>query len=521
MIAAIAAFGLLPTAAAGRAVADGWTPTGDVAVIAVRSLDAWTGQAPLVGQPTTGREVSGEDSFHPGPIQNWFAGPWLRLLGPAAGLALAMAVLNGAALAATVWLAYRRGGPALAALVALGLGLLVHSLATASLWDPYNSEVPTYPLLAVALAAWCVVAGDLVALPVLVVAASVASQAHVAGATTTAPMVLVAGVALAVQLRRDPALARRHRRRLLASAGLLVACWLPPLAQELVGPSNLAPLLRTATAAGPALGLAFTLERLVTALAPVPLFARRSGAYGFLETRGPLAVIAAALVAGGAGSLALAARWRRGRREPALLALVVGASLAVTVLVWSGSPPVTAFRVDSIRWLWVLGLLVWLTLCWSAWWFAPDEARRRGQVAAVPALGVVAAATVVVALAGSGLREVRDHELFDPVTELGDRTVAQLEPGRYRLRASGADALVAVAPAIALRMEEAGLAVAVEPGPFAIGYGVDRQRPTPAPIGSIAVTSDEPAPGELLAEATYPGPAGDDITIWITREPAP
>ena len=119
---------------------------------AIRSLDAWTGQAPLVGQPTTGREVSGKDSFHPGPFENWWAGPWLHILGPSAGLALAVAAVDGAALASSVWLGYRRGGPMLAVLVAGGLGLLAHSLGAGSLWDPYNSEVPTYPLIAAALA---------------------------------------------------------------------------------------------------------------------------------------------------------------------------------------------------------------------------------------------------------------------------------------------------------------------------------------------------------------------------------
>lgn len=521
VIASIVALGLLPLLCAGRAVADGWTPTGDVAVIAVRSLDAWTGQAPLVGQPTTGREVSGEDSFHPGPFENWFAGPWLHALGPAAGLALAVGAINGAALAASVWLAFRRGGPVLAALTAVGLALLVHSLGSASLWDPYNSELPTYPLIAAALAAWCVLAGDLVAVPILVVAASVAAQAHVAGATSVAPMVLVALIGLVRELRRDPTAMRRHRTALASALALAVVCWLPPIAQELVGPSNLAPLVRTATAAGPALGLAFTLERVVTALAPVPLFARRSGAYGFLETRGALGVVAAALVAGGAASLALAARWARRRREPVLLVAVVGASLVVTTLVWAGSPPVTAFRVDSIRWLWVLGLLTWLALAWSAWWFVPASARRRLQTAAVPALGVVVALAALVALAGSGLGEVRDHELLEPVARLGDQTVEQLEPGRYRVRASGSDAVVTVAPAIALRLEEAGFDVAVDPGPFSIGYGVDRQRPTPAPVASIAVTSDEPAAGEVLATETFPGPSGDDVTIWVVREAAP
>src|SRR6478735_4445251 len=98
--AAIAVFALLPIAAASRAVADGWQPTGDVATIGLRSLDAWTSQAPLVGQPTTGEEYSGVPSNHPGPIANWVMGPVMRVLGPQAGILVGVAIINGAAIGA-------------------------------------------------------------------------------------------------------------------------------------------------------------------------------------------------------------------------------------------------------------------------------------------------------------------------------------------------------------------------------------------------------------------------------------
>lgn len=519
-VAAIVVLGLLPSVVAGRALAAGWEPTGDIAVIGVRSLDAWTTQAPLVGQPTTGREVSGIDSFHPGPLQNWISGPLLRLLGPAAGLALGAALINGAALAATAWLAFRRGGPVLAAATVAAVALLVHALGAASLFDAYNSELPTYPLVACALAAWCVLAGDLLALPVLVVASAVASQAHVAGASSAAPMVAIALAGLVWLLRRRPGTWHEHRRVLVGSGAAALACWLPPLAQELMGTSNVSALVRTATADGPALGLAFTLERLATALAPIPLWARRSGAYGFLEDQGLIGLVLAALLAGGAGTLALLARWSRGRREPSLLALTVGSSLLVTVLVWSGSPPVTAFRVDGIRWLWVLGLLTWLTCAWAAWAFVPATVRRRAQHGATAGLVAVVAATSIWAVAASDLDEVRDRDFMAPVADLGEQTVSELEPGRYRMRASGAEATVTVLPAIVLRLEDAGFPTAFEPGPFTVGYGRDRIADAAAVTGTIVVASDARPPGRLLAEATVERTGADPLQVWVVLEEA-
>ncbi|MEO6988686.1 MAG: hypothetical protein ABI239_08555, partial [Aquihabitans sp.] len=112
-VAVIALFTLLPFASAILLASDGWVATGDVAIIGIRSYDAWTTDAPLVGQPTTGEEAVGVESSHPGPIENWIAGPFVRTLGPQLGLLVGIAAINGAALGVTLWLAFRRGGPAL------------------------------------------------------------------------------------------------------------------------------------------------------------------------------------------------------------------------------------------------------------------------------------------------------------------------------------------------------------------------------------------------------------------------
>ncbi|MGN6696293.1 MAG: hypothetical protein ACTHN0_19100, partial [Aquihabitans sp.] len=315
----IALFALLPVAAASRAVADGWQPTGDVATIGLRSLDAWTSQAPLVGQPTTGEEYSGIPSNHPGPIANWTIGPFMRVLGPQAGILVGVAVINGAAIGAALWLAFRRGGPNLLLIVGTLLALLIWSICPGCLFDSYNSEVPTFPIIAAALAAWAILLRDLRIVPLFAVAASYGAQPHVAGATLVAPMVVIVAIGLIAQWRKHPERVRAERRWLLVGAGLLVLCWIPPILQELAGPSNVSALLRTRGAGGPAVGLAFVGELVATAVAPIPIFARTTGAYGFLVPRGAIGVILAALVIGGGGSLALDQRIRAGRRSPSLL----------------------------------------------------------------------------------------------------------------------------------------------------------------------------------------------------------
>src|SRR5690349_8374483 len=71
VIAVVVAFAAAPFVAAWSALGQGWQPTGDVAIISLRSIDVWEGDGPRVGQPTTAEEFTGRPSSHPGPIENW------------------------------------------------------------------------------------------------------------------------------------------------------------------------------------------------------------------------------------------------------------------------------------------------------------------------------------------------------------------------------------------------------------------------------------------------------------------
>ncbi|MEZ5178607.1 MAG: hypothetical protein R2746_10105 [Acidimicrobiales bacterium] len=314
-IATIAGFGVLPALAALGAWRAGWQPTGDVAIIGLRSRDAWTLHPPLVGQPTTGSSYAGISSFHPGPAEFWLLGPWVRLFGPALGMLLGTAAINGAALAGVMWTAFRRGGPVLLGFVALGVAALVRSVGAGTLYDPFNSEIATYALLLTVLAAWSVAAGDRRLLPMLAAAASLAAQTHVSGAVAVAPVVgLTVGV-LVVQVRAGRWSPAREQRWLGGAAAVLAVAWLPVLVREVTGPSNLWALWRTSRAPHPQIGLAFAVERLLGSLALPPLFVWTPPDLVFVGTASTAGILVAALVAGGTAALVLVLQPNRGVGE--------------------------------------------------------------------------------------------------------------------------------------------------------------------------------------------------------------
>ena len=71
VIVAVAGFAVVPFTSAAIALAQGWQPTGDVAVIGLRSRDVAGAEIPLLGQTSTAEELTGTPANHPGPIEYW------------------------------------------------------------------------------------------------------------------------------------------------------------------------------------------------------------------------------------------------------------------------------------------------------------------------------------------------------------------------------------------------------------------------------------------------------------------
>lgn len=519
----VALFALTPFVAAAIGLSQRWQPTGDVAIIGLRSLDVWQGDAPLLGQPTTAEELTGTPSNHPGPIEYWVLALTTQLTGDRAGIALGAALVNALALTGVAWLSYRRGGVALLALMSVAVACLVRALGAASLYDPFNSELATYPMLLALVAAWCVLVGDLRVAPVLAAAASVGAQVHVAGAAFVVPLLLVGAGSIALAWRRHPATVRRDRPYLLGALGIIAVVWLPVIAYELGSqPSNVAALWRAATIPRPRIGLAFTLERVATAVAPIPTFVRSTGRYGFLRDEPAVGVLAAALIVATCAALATLVGRQDRRNHPGRLARLLLATTAFAVVSSAGQPPLSAFRADGTRWLWVVGLGIWVSVIWSAWNLAPPERRDRVRAALAPAAVVLTSVLMLVSLSTASLGEQRDGTLMAVTDRVATALVDELPAGTYHVRFEGNQALVTVGPGIAYRLEAAGSHVVLDRNVFTRGYAAGRTDGRSADA-ELRISSDgaaTPGPGEeLLAEAPItPGSAeGGTIKVFITR----
>jgi hypothetical protein len=519
VLGTIVVFAVVPFVAALITLGQGWQATGDVAIIGLRSRDAWTSHAPLVGQPTTGEEFTGRPSNHPGPAEYWILGPAIRLFGPRAGILIGTALVNGAALAGIVWLAFRRGGTPLLALVSVALAMLIRALGSGSLHDAFNSELATYPMLLALLAAWSVLVGDLRVTPVLVAAVAVAAQVHVAGASFCAPLVLVAMGSIGWVWRKHPRTVRRDAPYLLGALGLLLVTWLPPLVQELsAGPSNVSALLRTATAPRPRIGASFMFERLAAAVAPIPSFIKATGRFGFTGNTSAVGVLVAAAILAALASLGSLVRDRAGRGDVGRLGLLVLAATAISIWAGAGQPPLAAFRADGTRWLWVVSLAAWVTVAWAGWQLLTDHHRDRVRAALGPGAAALTTILLLVALFSNGLSEQRDGKLMKPTDRAALATMEALPKGRYHLQYEGNQALITVGPGIAYRLEDAGYHVQVDDNAFDRGYG--SQRTNGAPVaGRIRISStnlDDPHDGErLIAAVPITGNGGRTTTIRV------
>ncbi len=518
VIAVIATFALAPFVAGAIALAQGWQPTGDVAIIALRSRDAWTADAPLLGQPTTGEDTTGVRSRHPGPAEFWVLGLTQRALGPRAGVVFGIALVDALALAGVMGLAFRRGGPPLLALTALTVALLVRALGASSLYDAFNSELTTYPMLLALFGAWSLLAGDLRTAPVLAAAATVAGQAHLAGATFVAPLLVVGAVTVGMAWRRHPRAVRRDRTPLLVAGGVLFVGWLPPLVQELSGPSNIAALWRTATDSYTRLGSTLTLERLATAVAPPPLFVRPTGRFGFAEPPSALAVVAAALVIGASVSLALLVTRRTRHRDPLRFALLTALVTVTSVVASAGQPLLAALRADAARWLWLIGAVVWLSLAWSGVHLLADRLADRVRPVLIAGAPAVALAILVLVIATTPLAHQRDGALMPVTARAATAATDAVAPGTYQLSYEGSQVLITVGPGVAYRLAAEGYQVRVDDNSFNQGYGPARTNGSGPLDGRIRISSisDRTLEGERrVATVASRVPGGGRSSIWV------
>ncbi|MBA3264672.1 MAG: hypothetical protein H0T69_19830, partial [Thermoleophilaceae bacterium] len=357
---------------AAHAIAVDWTPYGDDAVIAARSLDVFTGNSPLVGQWTSGlSEVLALDVYTPGPPLYWLLALPARFLAPE-WMAATMGLVNAACAIGAVALAHRRGGRPLMFATAIAIPVMLASLPAESYSDVWNPSVPLPPLMLLVFLAWSLGCCEYRLLPLTVLVASFVAETHLSYVAPTLAATAVGLVGLVVCLRSRGRDERGPVWRWVVAAVLVgVVLWAPPLIDEATNsPGNLALLRIAATTGEPKLGIEAGGRAVVHTVGILPWWLQ--GPNGPLEgiadvtTRpGGLSIGSALLVL--LALVAVIVPAVRRRRVGVIVGAVLALALCAAVAFDAASTPSNA--VDTVhytlRWASVAGMYAWLVLAWS------------------------------------------------------------------------------------------------------------------------------------------------------------
>jgi hypothetical protein len=361
-VAALALCATTPIVGSAVHVGRGWVPVSDTAIVATRARDVFTGETPLLGQPSTAGIDVGEDVHHPGPLEFWaIAAAQQAEDHPAASL-VAVTVVNLAAVVLAVLMASWIGGMPLAAWASAVCTALGWSLRGEVLVDPLNPFAALLPFAAFLVACVAVTGRRWWALVPAVVLGSYAAQAHL----TTAGMVALAvlGTAIGLIASRGPG-GRGWRRPAAAAAASALLCWSAPLLDVVTnGGGNLAALAATGGARDAADGaLRRSFDKTVNAVAPLPVWARSGADIPSLLARpSGVGVVSGAILVGGAMALAFVGRRRRDGDSPVAGAASIALALVVGGTFLFARFPTAFFNVFALGnylWLWPASALLW------------------------------------------------------------------------------------------------------------------------------------------------------------------
>lgn len=505
---------LLPLAASVLEVAPGWLPVGDDATIEMRGRDLFTDEMPLLGMPSAVGEQTGRGVHHPGPLELWWVGLWVRGLGIGQASMVAAGLGWAASTTVALVLARRIGGRPLLATGAVLAAMITWSLRGEVPVTPFNVHAIVMPLAAylLALVAWHqrVRWAGLAA----IVLGSWAAQAHL---TAVGPVV-VAGVVVAaavvVENRHGSAGGRVGARGVALGLFVLALCWIGPAIDVVAnaGGNVRAVLGARSDLASEAIGVGTSTDIVVRALAVRPVWAS-AGAHpsDLVQGAGPGHWSSAAAVV----VVAVAGAIRRRRTHPALgvavaatlPALLVGALLAARF----PGDYLSLLALHNHLWLWPLTAVLWGAALVAVGLEVRGLVRSRSlwPERAHPAalLAVPVAALVAVGVASLG-EPHRDLTLAAPsyVRALGNDVLDQLDPDEtYRVTISGEFDSFFIEVGLLSYLEGAGLDV-IGPERYRRAFG-DRRTTAPGPVaGDLVVDLGWDAEavsggtGQLIAE---------------------
>ena len=333
-----------------RAAASDWVPIGDDAYFTLRSMDVATVHHPWLGAWSSGSVGVDRSVNNLGPLQLDLLAPFTRLA-PAGGTAIAVGVINLAAIVVTAWLLGRIGGRRATLVAMVPIGLLTWTMGSEMLITPRQHQFLILTYLCFLVAAWAAAAGDRWAMVPAVATASLLTQTHLSYPilVATVGLVAVAGQ-VAAWWRcddRSPWIAPWS-----ASAVLAVVLWWQTAYDQFFVWGNFTDVLAS-PGSGERPGL-----RVAASIVGGMLF--DPGSYvrpGYADFDPEVldiwaAGVAVCLLAAVLAGLAVAAHLRR--RGAAAAGLAVAAAALAAAVVDASQLPITVFGLTpfNYRWLW-------------------------------------------------------------------------------------------------------------------------------------------------------------------------
>jgi hypothetical protein len=405
-----------------RGIRRGYEVIGDNALIELRGRDVLTGDHPWLGTWSSASISSGIDVNHPGPLLfELVAGP-VRILGGAAGIAVAIALAQIVVVWLVGWVTSRTGGATAAIVAQMITAGLVWTLGSELLYDPWQPNVLVLPFWLFMCAVWSVTADVVVMLPLAVGVGSFVMQTHL-GYLFIVPILLAFAAAMVVWRRRAAGPGRFDdlRRPVLLSVGVAAVLWAQPFWEQLFGPGrgNIGRVVVAGTLGGDDFapvessptGVTTGLRVLGSVLALPPWWGRPGfdssippstwidGPDGRVLDAPGLRTLAPSVIGLVILVVVVALAWRRVRRvgsrpiEAGFQVLAVVAAVA-TITVIITPVDILGLSPHKVRWLWVIGAFATYLLAMAVV-AGLDEHRRPRVLLASAAVALVAVVATV------------------------------------------------------------------------------------------------------------------------------
>lgn len=376
--------------AAVRALASGWFPVGDSALLAIRAADVGTAQHPLLGSWTSASLTLGVDVNNPGPLYPDLLAPFMwtigRLVGIGPAVAVGVASINAGFALGIGWVGDRLGGWRVERWTLLMAAALTWSMGSELLIDIWQPHALLLPFVCLLLLTVGLVDRRWSLLPGWLGVGSLVVQTHIGYVYVVVVLgLMVVAVGVAAWRAGDVASIElvRHRTTTIAVSVVALA-WVQPVIEQFVGDGrgNLARLASNAGGGDVTIGAgtAVKLVARVVALPPwwtrfgfessvrsTPLTATADGPRLFVPGLPGGAVAALALVVVVVVLAVLVRSTARRRLTTVAAAVVVALVGVVTAVVTLSVQTVSVVGLGShhVRWLWALSLFVQFVIVWA------------------------------------------------------------------------------------------------------------------------------------------------------------